>query len=88
MQYGALVAQVLGADLAVAVPGEYRFGDTRHIVSDISRLRGLGWEPATPLPEIITQYAAWAREQPGLGDPYAQAEQVMKQLGTVRSTAP
>lgn len=84
LEYGALVAQVLGADLAVAVPGEYRFGDTRHIISDISRLRSLGWEPATPLPQIIAEYAAWARQQPGLGDPYAQAEQVMKQLGTVR----
>ncbi len=85
LQYGALVAQVLGADLPVAVPGEYRFGDTRHIISDISRLRGLGWEPSTPLPVIIAQYAAWAREQSDLGDPYAQAEQVMKQLGTVRT---
>ncbi len=84
LQYGDLVAQVLGVDLAAAVPGEYRFGDTRHIVSDIGRLRSLGWEPATPLAEIIAQYAAWARAQPGLGDPYAQAEQVMKQLGTVR----
>ncbi len=88
LEYGALVARVLGADLAVAVPGEYRFGDTRHIVSDISRLRSLGWEPATPLPQIIAEYAAWARQQPGLGDPYAQAEQVMKQLGTVRTAGP
>jgi dTDP-L-rhamnose 4-epimerase len=85
LQYGALVAQVLGADPDVAVPGEYRFGDTRHIISDISRLRGLGWEPSTPLPQIIAEYAAWAREQSDLGDPYAQAEQVMKQLGTVRT---
>lgn len=88
LQYGALAAQVLGVDLAVAVPGEYRFGDTRHIISDISRLRGLGWEPTTPLPQIIADYAAWARQQPGLGDPYAQAEQVMKQLGTVRTAGP
>jgi dTDP-L-rhamnose 4-epimerase len=85
LQYGALVAQVLGADLDVAVPGEYRFGDTRHIVSDIGRLCSLSWEPVTPLPEIIAQYAAWARAQSDLGDPYARAEQVMKQLGTVRT---
>lgn len=84
-EYGALVAEVLGVDLSVEIPGEYRFGDTRHIVSDISRLRSLGWEPATPLPQIIAEYAAWAREQPDLGDPYAQAEQVMKRLGTVRA---
>ena len=85
LEYGALTAQVLGVDLAVAVPGEYRFGDTRHIVSNISKLAGLGWAPSTPLPQIIAEYAAWARQQPGLDDPYAQAEQVMKQLGTVRT---
>lgn len=83
-EYGALVAQVLGVDLPLAVPGEYRFGDTRHIVSDISRLRSLGWEPITSLPQIIAEYAEWVREQPDLSDPYAQAEQVMKRLGTVR----
>ena len=27
------------------VTGEFRFGDTRHIFSDICALRGLGWEP-------------------------------------------
>ena len=85
LEYGALVAEVLGADIEVAVPGEYRFGDTRHIVSDISKLRALGWEPATPLRQIIVEYADWARQQTGLGDYYAAAEQVMKQLGTVRS---
>ena len=88
LQYGALVAEVLGVDLTVSVPGEYRFGDTRHIVSDISRLRSLGWEPTTPLPKIIALYADWARQQPDLGDSYARAEAVMKQMGTVRTTPP
>ena len=85
LEFGALVARVLGVDPVVAVPGEYRFGDTRHIISDINRLRGLGWEPVTSLPQTISEYAHWVREQPGLGDPYAHAEQVMKQLGTVRT---
>jgi dTDP-L-rhamnose 4-epimerase len=79
-----MVAQALNVDIPVAVPGEYRFGDTRHIVSDISKLRRLGWEPQTPLPEIIARYADWARQQPGLSDYYADAEQVMKRMGTVR----
>ncbi len=87
LQYGALVAEVLGAELGVAVPGEYRFGDTRHIVSDISRLRSLGWEPRMPLPQIIALYADWARQQPDLDDSYARAEAVMKQMGTVRTTS-
>jgi dTDP-L-rhamnose 4-epimerase len=85
LDYARLAADVLGVDIQAAVPGEYRFGDTRHIVSDISLLRGLDWEPAVPLRQIIADYAAWAVQQPGLQDYYAQAEQVMKRIGTVRS---
>lgn len=84
LAYGALVANVLGVDIAVAVPGEYRFGDTRHVVSDIARLQGLGWQPQTPLRQIIAAYAEWASRQPDFQDYYGRAEQVMKRMGTVR----
>ncbi len=87
LAYGALVAEVLGVDIPVVVPGEYRFGDTRHIVSDITQLQGLGWQPQTPLRQIIAAYAEWASRQPDLKDYYGRAEQVMKQLGTVRRVA-
>lgn len=89
LEYAALVAEVLGVDIPVQVPGEYRFGDTRHIVSDISKLRALGWQPQTPLRQIIAAYAEWASRQPDLRqDYYERAEQVMKQLGAVRQAAP
>lgn len=84
LEYGRLVAEALGCDLYPQVPGEFRFGDTRHIISDTARLQSLGWQPATDLPQIIRQYIAWAIEQPGVGDYYSAAEQVMKQMGTVR----
>ena len=85
LEYSKLAADVLGVDIEAVAPGEYRFGDTRHIVSDISHLAALGWMPAMPLRDIIAAYAAWAIQQPGLQDYYTQAEQVMKRLGTVRS---
>lgn len=85
LEYGRLVAEALGSDLRPTVPGEFRFGDTRHIISDISRLKGLGWEPQTSLSEIIRKYIAWAIEQPELGEYYSSAEKIMKQMGTVRS---
>lgn len=85
LDYASLVADVLGVSIEPAVPGEYRFGDTRHIVSDIGQLAALGWSPAMPLRQIIAAYAEWATQQPGLEDYYTQAEQVMKRLGAVRS---
>ncbi len=84
LDYAHLVARVLGKGIDPLVPGEFRFGDTRHVVSDISKLRGLGWEPKTPLERIVRLYADWAASQPGVRDYYEEAEAVMKQLGTVR----
>jgi dTDP-L-rhamnose 4-epimerase len=87
LDYARLVAETLGVALEAIVPGEYRFGDTRHIISDISKLKSLGWQPETGLKEVILQYIAWAVAQPGLGDYYSAAEKIMKQMGTVRSVA-
>ena len=41
------------------VTGEYRFGDTRHIISDISALGALGWAPRRTPAESVAAYAAW-----------------------------
>lgn len=84
LDYAALVADVLGKKIEPLVPGEFRFGDTRHVMSDISKLRSLGWEPTTSLREIVTEYASWAESQPNVRDYYAEAEVVMKERGTVR----
>ncbi len=84
LEYGCLVAEALSANLYPTTPGEFRFGDTRHIISDTTKLRGLGWQPQTTLPQIIREYIAWAIEQPGMADYYTSAERIMKQTGTVR----
>lgn len=83
-EYAALLARKLGKPIDLRLPGEYRFGDTRHIVSDVSRLRSLGWEPGTSLETIVDDYLGWVMEQPGIRDYSAEAERVMKAMGTVR----
>lgn len=84
LDYAYLVADVLGRNIEPIVPGEFRFGDTRHIVSDITKLQSHGWEPKTSLREIVETYATWAENQPNVGDHYAEAEAVMKRSGAVR----
>ncbi len=82
--YARLIAQKMGKNIAPVFPGEFRFGDTRHILSDISALRTLGWEPRVPLEKIVEEYIAWVKEQPDVRDYYAAAEREMKALGTIR----
>jgi dTDP-L-rhamnose 4-epimerase len=84
LEYAHLLARKLDKDIEVEMPGKFRFGDSRHIISDISKLRALGWEPITPLEQIVEEYIAWAQAQPDLQDHYAEAEEVMKRVGTVR----
>lgn len=86
MEYARLVLDRFGeTELGPVVPGEYRMGDTRHVVSDIGKLRTLGWQPETLLEEVIGRYIAWAREQPDVKTAYfTEADRVMKNLGAVR----
>ena len=84
LEYAHLVAQRAGADIEPEVPRQYRFGDTRHVFSDVSKLKALGWEPVVPLEAIVDEYIAWAQAQPGFRDYYAEAEARMEEMGTLR----
>lgn len=55
----------LGGDVPVRVTSEYRLGDIRHNVADISRLRELlACQPRVCLPEGLDRFAAWVKTQP------------------------
>jgi dTDP-L-rhamnose 4-epimerase len=84
LEYARRLAQTLGVDIEPLVPGHYRVGDTRHVVSDSSRLRALGWQPTLDLPAIMAEYIAWATGQPDLADFYAEAEATMLRLGVLK----
>src|SRR5215468_7463133 len=44
-EFADIAMRQYGSGQMGAVTGEYRFGDTRHILSDISALQALGWTP-------------------------------------------
>lgn len=87
LEYAHLVATRAEVDIEPQVPGLYRFGDTRHVFSDVDKLKDLGWEPVVPLEEIADGYIEWAQAQPGFRDYYEEAEQLMKATGTIRKAA-
>lgn len=85
LKYARLLIALLGKGIEPEIPGEFRFGDTRHIASDISKLRKFGWEPKTSLERIAQEYIAWAEAQPELLDFYADASRAMKEMGVIRA---
>jgi len=84
LEYAKLLTSILRKEVKPQSSGEFRLGDTRHITSDISKLRSLGWQPKTPLEQIIKEYIEWAQEQTGVSDYYAEAERVMRRQGVLR----
>jgi dTDP-L-rhamnose 4-epimerase len=89
LDYAYLIARQIGQrssvrDIKPVVPGVYRFGDTRHVFSDVSRLKALGWQPEVSLEEIVDGYVAWAQAQPDFRDYSTEAEMQMQALGTLR----
>jgi dTDP-L-rhamnose 4-epimerase len=78
-----LMLKAFGSGLEPTIPGEFRLGDTRHTVSDISRLRALGWVPGIPVEHNIAEYAEWIKEQAGKREYLEEAERVMRENGVL-----
>lgn len=84
LEYAGIVAGIVRPGVEPELPGYYRFGDTRHIVSDSSRLRPLGWRNTKRVPEVVTEYAEWI-EAAGFKDTSTdEGIKRMLELGTVR----
>jgi dTDP-L-rhamnose 4-epimerase len=86
-EFADIVRQHYGSDQPARVSGEFRFGDTRHILSDISALRELGWAPRRSPAHSVAEYARWLAGMDGLDDVLAQANETMRALGVVRRVA-
>jgi dTDP-L-rhamnose 4-epimerase len=86
-EYAQTLIEKLGKAIAPSIPGEYRLGDNRHSVSDIYRLKALGWEPKYGLGKILDDYLEWLQEQGDWGDYFREAEQAMRAQGVVRAVS-
>jgi dTDP-L-rhamnose 4-epimerase len=86
-EFADVVMRHYGSGQPGVVTGEYRFGDTRHILSDIGALRALGWEPRHTPADSVAAYAAWLKGMEGLDGVLADANARMRALGVVRKAA-
>jgi len=83
-EFADIVMRQYGSEQAGVVTGDYRFGDTRHILSDISALRALGWEPRHTPVDSVAAYAAWLEGMDGVDGVLSEANARMRALGVVR----
>ena len=83
-EFANVMIRASGRNLTPNITQEYRFGDTRHIFSDVSQLRALGWEPAGSVEQNCSEYLAWATTRPDFRNYAAEAREYMQKVGTVR----
>lgn len=84
LEYARKLAKALGKEVEPEVPGEYRVGDTRHSVSDISKLKELGWEPTKGLDEILEDYIDWIKDRGEVGEYFEEADKKMREKGIIK----
>lgn len=80
-----VIASQLGVDLAPLARGEFRPGEIRSLISDISRVRTIGYEPQVSIEEGIGRYIAWIKTQGAVEDYFGRAEAGLRAKGIVQS---
>ncbi len=79
------VQEVTGKHIDPIIAKYYRYGDTRHIVSDISKLKALGWEPKVAIEKSVFEYWQYLSSQSNIEDILDYAEKTMKNKSVVRA---
>lgn len=87
-EFAELVRSAFHEKMSPQIPGAYRYGDTRHIVSDSSKLKSLGWSPRYSAEDSVREYALWLAEQSCVENVIEAAQEKMKALGVVKVSNP
>lgn len=84
-EFADIVAKVHGKEnIKAKIPGEFRVGDTRHTLSDISKLKSLGWAPKRTAEVSVDEYLEYLKQQTDIDDILEYAEKTMKKMNVVR----
>lgn len=79
-----LIAGALNIRIDPILPGSFRPGEIRHLISDTTRIRSLGFEPAVDLETGIERYLNWIREQGDVNEYFSAAENTLRSKGMVQ----
>lgn len=84
-EFAAAVAAVFGVKEYEPVPsGKYRFGDTRHICSNVGKLKRLGWKPTRTIHDSISAYRNWLAAAGSAAEILDYCNLQMRKLNVVR----
>ena len=87
-EFATVVAEVFDVRDYQPVPcRKYRFGDTRHICSDVSKLTRLGWKPTRSVHDSVEAYKGWLATADNAAEILDYCNMQMAKLNVVRDVA-
>jgi len=86
--FARVVAEIYGRrDYEPRSSGKYRYGDTRHICSDVSKLKSLGWRPTRDVYQSVEAYKSWLEGAESVSQILDQAARQMAAMNVVREVS-
>lgn len=83
LDFARTLARIYKREMEPERRGEFRPGDFRHLSTDASRLRALGWEAQVPLEAGLHQYADWIQSHTTIEEYFSEAERLLKSTRVV-----
>jgi len=83
-QVAEMISDALHIRLAPIMNGEFRPGEMRHLISDITVIRNAGYTPSVSLEKGIERYLGWIRQQGSVKDYFADAELILRKKGILQ----
>ena len=84
LEFARIMIDEFGGGLEPVVPGEFRMGDTRHTISDVSCIEAIGWQPEIPVGQNVREYVEWMRRQQTTDEFLRDADRLMREQGVVQ----
>ncbi len=78
------ISDALDIHIDPVLPGTFRPGEIRHLISDITRISSVGFTPQVDLEEGINRYLSWIRTQGDVRDYFSAAERGLHSKGMVQ----
>ena len=79
LDFANLVVETTGSRAGIEILGEFRLGDVRHVKSDISKIRALGWAPRFAVERSISLYVDWLKSQDSCWETVRDSFKIMRE---------
>lgn len=86
MEVAQAIKNYFNSDIELKVSGDYRLGDIRHNIADLTKAKSLiGFEPTVQFQDGIKQFLEWADKEDSGEDLYQKSLSEMKEKGLLKS---